>query len=323
MQVEMGNENNYNSVGIAYCNGNPLNKENVIEYLGRIVDIECNRETCKRICEELNNEYNRVRAMPADVQKGKPPIKILHIILGLILISVVSSLNFGRWWWMLSSLIKWIVIAGVIYFVIANPIIKNNKEYKQKIQDRESLIQSKQEHLEVIKQEYQYYKQLENNCTMALNYLYGLDIIHKTYQNWGACSYIWACLDESRTNVLERTGADPGAYYLYVEELRHRGIIEEFGKLSSKMDIIIDNQQSIMRKMDEMNDTLNKVVDELKTIKNISMFTALTVAAIKDDVSAIRSNTAATAFNTRCAALNTSQGITQDLRARTGISFNF
>ena len=83
-------------------------------------------------------------------------------------------------------------------------------------------------------------------------------------------------------------------------------------------------------KVDEINQNVDRVVNELVQIKSLSAMTAMnthqmkrTLQNIDSTTAGIYANTTSMAWMQHCIARNTSQTLSQDLRYKTGLDFSF
>lgn len=108
--------------------------------------------------------------------------------------------------------------------------------------------------------------------------LYAMNIVHPKYHNIIAISSIYEYIDTGQTFSLVRSGNDPGAYYLYEEDVRANKIINAidvgFSSISSQLSTIQKNQYYLYLAVQESNKILQRRSSELsianKTLQGIS-----------------------------------------------------
>ena len=86
-------------------------------------------------------------------------------------------------------------------------------------------------------------KELQAACQRKLDELYAVCVLKPKYQDMElvSCSYLLEVLVNGLSHTLERTEADPGAYYLFEEEMRNRNLI---AKMDSMEKNIIQRMES-------------------------------------------------------------------------------
>jgi len=69
----------------------------------------------------------------------------------------------------------------------------------------------------------------------TLSILYGMNVLHKKYQNLVAVASVYDYLSTGRTTSLARTGNDPGAYNIYEEDVRIGKIMNVIGMVGKQI----------------------------------------------------------------------------------------
>jgi len=104
----------------------------------------------------------------------------------------------------------------------------------------------------------------------TLSALYSQNIIHPKYCNITAISSILDYIDTGITNSLTRNDSDPGAYYLYEEDVRANRVIDVitigFNQISSQLSAIQRNQYSLHSAIQNSNSILTGISNELHAI---------------------------------------------------------
>ena len=319
---------------IAWCrNGYGMGKSEVITYLQRLVAIQANKNECIRICNELNEEYRRSQMVPPEPEMGKPNMRIKKgIVVGVIAAIIAMFVPIGRFTTILAAL----AFAGSIFYFVVMPILTERDIYKKAVEQRNSEIARAEMDKIILKAQYEKIKELQVACQRKLDELYAVCVLKPKYQDMElvSCSYLLEVLVNGLSHTLERTEADPGAYYLFEEEMRNRNLIAKMDsmekniiqRMDQMMDMLAEHHMMMCEMLNEINNNVKAAVRELKQIKALtavtamsSMITARNTSQISQSVNMIKEHTAQTAFYSRCTALNTSNGLGQELRTRMGM----
>ena len=319
---------------IAWCrNGYGMGKSEVIIYLQRLVALQASKNECIRVCDELNEELRRSQMIPREPEMGKPVMRIKRgILVGVIAAIIAMCLPIGRF----ASILATLAFAGSIFYFIVMPILEERDKYKKAVEYRNSEIERAKMDKIILQAQYDKIKELQAACQQKLNELYAVCVLKPKYQDMElvSCSYLLEVLVNGLSHTLERTEADPGAYYLFEEEMRNRNLIAKMDsmekniirKMDQMMDMLAEHHQMMYEMLNEINNNVKDAVGELQQIKALSAVTAMSsmatarnTANISESVDMIKEHTAQTAFYSRCTALNTANGIGQDLRVRMGM----
>jgi len=111
---------------------------------------------------------------------------------------------------------------------------------------------------------------LQDKLADNLKQMYALNILHPKYQNITAVASIYDYLDTGITRSLVRNDADPGAYYLYEEDVRAQRIVDVittgFAQLSAQLSQIQRNQYALYTAIQEGNTIMQNIQNELGAI---------------------------------------------------------
>ena len=314
-----------NEMMIARCsNGNGVSKSDVIEYLRRVITIQAKREECRRICDRLNEEYRKSQRVPGEPVMQRPHIRIKRAVLfGLAVEFVLLCLRQTELNRTLQGLVPWVTIL----LFVGIPFFLAKRDYDREARYRAFRIEQAARDKVVLQTEYSMIKGLEKQCDRSLAALYSPGILKPRYQTLPACTFILESLQNGLTHSLERMpgSADPGAYGMFEELLRHNAVVDRLDTISGKIDelteIVVRNQRMLSEQLNQINRNIECAVSELAQIKKISAYTAVNSQIIANNTAAIRENTASTAFYTQCVALNSSKTFSEKLRTRTGLDF--
>ena len=320
---------------IAWCNGNGLGKSEVIEYLENVVEIQTNQEECNRIMEGLDEKYRDAAASsPAEPVRMRAEIKLKKGIIGIIVGLAICNIWIDS---MVASLISTVVLVGSIGLFFVKPVVDSRRQYAADLRRYNAGTQQCQEIMENCRDAYGVVRTIGESCGHALTDLYNTEIIKPKYRNLPACAFILEQLKNDLTNNLTFVPGDKGAYNKWEEQLYRNAVIGNLDEINGKiddirgkMDIMIQNQHLLYDKVNEVNQNVNRVVGELVQIKSLTALTAMntnqmkhTLRNIEGYASGIYSNSEATAWAAHCLARNTSSTISQDLRYKTGLDFNY
>lgn len=320
---------------IAWCNGNALGRTEVMEYLQKVVDIQANLETCREIVDELSKKAREASGVWSLTEPAKPFINLKKGIIGIILGLVISSMGSGSSW--IVSLIGYAIIAVAAWICFIKPVLyanaatrKHQEEVDAKNAENQMILENCNNALPVV-------KTIENSCYKSLQALYGTDIIKPKYRTLPACSFILEQLENETTHSLIHQPGDDGAYNKWEEMLRHKEVTESLDeikgslhKIEGKLDVIMQNQKILYDKMNQINENVKHVARELEQIKVFSALTAVNTSQMKQQLQriaasneAIEANTVSMKWAADCTARNTSATLSDSLRYKTGLSFDF
>ncbi|MDR0325766.1 MAG: hypothetical protein LBI19_06720 [Oscillospiraceae bacterium] len=100
-----------------------------------------------------------------------------------------------------------------------------------------------------------------------LSSLLSLNIIDKRYRDITAVSSIFDYIDSGITMSLIRNGPDPGAYFLYNEDIRANRIVDAieagFTKIHNQLTAIQKNQYTLCKVIQDSNNILQRIESEL------------------------------------------------------------
>lgn len=130
----------------------------------------------------------------------------------------------------------------------------------------------------------------QKKTSTALEALYDLEIIHPKYRhNMVAIASFYDYFD---TGICTSLTGPHGAYSRYEEDLRFQRIYSRLDVIISKLDEIIETQRTIVRLLEQANDTLSHI--------------SRTNNRMMQKMSRIEENSDLTAYNTQCAARSSS-----------------
>lgn len=320
---------------IAWCNGNGLGKSEVIEYLRNVVEIQANQEECNMIMEGLDREYRAAaERIPGRPVRVRPDLRLKKGILGILAGMALPNI------WLdstIAGIIGFLVMAASAYFFLVKPIVENRNRYAAELKLHNDGTAECARIRENCQNAYGVVRTISESCSNALSVLYNTEIIKPKYRNLPACSFILEQLENGLTNTLTFENGDKGAYNKWEEQVRHNAVITNLDdirktvhNIDGKLDVVIQNQRLLYDKVDEINQNVDRVVNELVQIKSLSAMTAMnthqmkrTLQNIDSTTAGIYANTTSMAWMQHCIARNTSQTLSQDLRYKTGLDFSF
>lgn len=104
----------------------------------------------------------------------------------------------------------------------------------------------------------------ERHCN-ALNEMYAYDIIPQRFRSFIPVYMFYQYLEEKQTYSLERNPStgDPGAIRIYIEDQYQEKIITRLDTIIDKLDEIIENQRAIYYAIKEVNQSVNRLNDNV------------------------------------------------------------
>ena len=108
------------------------------------------------------------------------------------------------------------------------------------------------------------------------------------------------------TRTLQRTDTDPGAYVMYLDELRHKELKADLNEIKTDVKSIKATQERLYNAVVEIQQTVNTISKQLADIGQKLDYMSLLQAVQTDQLNKIADNTAVGAFYAKTAADNTS-----------------
>lgn len=214
------------------------------------------------------------------------------LIIAIMILSVLYGISSGK---LIFSIIIGAIIAIVLFCLLIvaleelNYIRPNSKThilfleeytkwYDAELEKKKQFVIPK---LEILTKEYlEHVHENAKKTNDLLKKVYSKKIIHKKYQNFIAVSQIYEYLDTGRCTTLE---GPFGAYNLFEKELR--------------MDIIIDELDTIICQLDSLNASMHMMVNAIEKTNGI-------LSGISSQLSQINANAELIAYNTDCISFN-------------------
>lgn len=279
-------------------------------------------ETQKRIAEEIFNEltkeenqwkqkmsytakkqYSRVSILDMIIMAAKG-FGISLIITFIVLMVVDKSYRYNDTFFevIVNILALLILLATFLALVIVRPIYEKVRDYKL-IRDQFALDRKKESDIKqqgnnalyIIQNNKEKLRQAYGCITNNLTNVYSANIIYKKYQTVEACAAIFDYLESGRCYTLE---GPYGAYNKYDDDLAKGIIISRLEEISTKMDVMISNQEKtyyILQEIDKnvsgmkkniglVCDSLQQANRKLEEIANNTMITTWTSTVIATQV---------------------------------------
>ncbi len=268
------------------------NTRSDIEFIKAYLQSSIELETQKRIAEQTFNElvreenqwkqkltyvakkqYTKFSVLDMFFAAGKG--FVISIVIMFVMSMIMEIVEFESSLFEIILILSWFVILAMLVVVI--PIYKKITDYID-IKDNFILDKQREENIRqqgnnalyVIQDNKEKLKQAYRCTVDNLTNTYAANIIYKKYQTVEACASIYDYLESERCYTLE---GPYGAYNKYDDDLAKGIIIKKLEEISSKMDVIIENQekaycimQKIQKSVGEMRSDINFICNSLQEV---------------------------------------------------------
>lgn len=303
-----------------------MNIDLVKQYLKDVIELEAK----KIIAEETLNalvieEKQWKKSMEYVPRKKKSNISFLDMLITCVRTFVISSVVWIILLFVLGNiegtllniLLALIFVISVYILPVAIPIYTKIKDVydinidykKQKEKEKNIKIQSDKS-IYIINNNKDKLRETYKYIVKNLDKLYSSNIIYKKYQSIEACAAILEYLESGRCYELE---GPYGAYNKFDTEAAFGKVITELKTISSKMDVIIQNQRHLELVVRNIGNTVNEMKEDIRRICNSTQ-------NIEKNVTEIVDNTKITAWSSAVMATQISEWQSEAMRKVSSIS---
>ncbi len=257
-----------------------LDVEFIKSYLKSSIELETQKRIAEKTFNELVQEEKQWKQKMSYVaRKQYTSFSIIDMIaasvkgFGLSMIIMFVLLLIAEHVSMfIQAILVLVIFATVVMLVIVFPIYKKIKDYNSirtnfiLDQQKEKDIKKQGENaLYVIQNNQSKLKQAYKHITHNLTTTYSANIIYKKYQTVEACAAFLDYLESGRCYTLE---GPYGAYNKYEDDLAKGNIIKRLEEISSKMDVIIANQEKVYYVLQDIEKSVSEMKSDISFICN-------------------------------------------------------